>query len=88
MLVGRGGGEHGGQKKKNSGTVTASLCLVCKWRGQILAPPVIKSINLLPCRKRLPNQDVLLCGYEFRDILIQGLQVTIAHEIVMMRLLG
>ena len=29
----------------------------------------------------LSNQDVLLCSYEFRDILIQGLQVTIAPEI-------
>ena len=45
MPVGGGGGGHGG--RKNSETVTASLCLVFKGRGRILAPLLIKSVNHL-----------------------------------------
>ena len=42
---------------KNRETVTASLCLVFKGRGRILAPPLIKSINnLFPGEKSLSNQ--------------------------------
>ena len=48
MPVGRSG-----KGRKNSETVTASLCLVFKGRGPILSPPLIKSINnLLPRRKK------------------------------------
>ena len=47
MPVGGSGGGHDG--RKNRETVTASLCLVFKGRGRILAPPLIKSVNnLLP----------------------------------------
>ena len=67
MPVGRGGGEHG--RRKNRETVTDSLCLVFKGRGRNLAPPLIKSINKsLPRRKSLSNQLALLtksiqCSY-------------------------
>ena len=45
------------QPVEKIGTVTASLCLVFKGRGRILAPPLIKSINILfPGEKSLSNQ--------------------------------
>ena len=51
---------------KNRETVTASLCLMLKGRGRILAPPLIKSINNLPWRKSLSNQGnviLIMCCY-------------------------
>ena len=43
MLVGVVEGKAG---EINRETVTASLCLVFKWRGRFLAPPLIKSITI------------------------------------------
>ena len=38
MLVGRGGGGHGG--RKNRETVTALFCPMLKERGRLLSPPL------------------------------------------------
>ena len=83
MPVGRDLWGHG--ERKNRGTVTASLCLVCKDRGWNLEP-LIKSINdLLPWRINLSNEGdmkwtMCCCTAEFRGNWIQGLQVNIAHK--------
>ena len=49
-------------------TVTASLPLVFKWRGRILAPPLIKSINnLLPSRASPREKKTVRSGkYQLR----------------------
>ena len=51
---------------KNKETVTALLCLVFKGHGQILTPPLIKSINNLFPGESLSNQGnmiSIMCCY-------------------------
>ena len=71
MPVVRGGGGQGGRKIRKS--VTASLCLMFKWRGRILAHALI---NPLREKKSVISgkHDIdyeLLCSCEFRDRFIK-----------------